>query len=74
MIAFDVYLRRKLIDTVFYSAGATVDADEVKRSLVGHDGYNPAIVVRRRRTPDPCKLNADASFAREFAKRIGDTR
>ena len=49
MRAFDVYLRGKLIDTVFYSTGAVVDADEVKRSLVNHDGYDPAITVRERR-------------------------
>jgi hypothetical protein len=47
--AFDVYLNGRCIDTVFYSASANVDADEVKRSLVGHDGYDPAIVVRKRR-------------------------
>ena len=45
---FDVYLRGKLIDTVFYSASARVD--EVKRSLVDHDGYDPAIVVKQRRS------------------------
>ena len=45
--AFDVYLRRKLIDTVFYPSRDTVD--EVKRSLVNHDDYDPDIVVRRRR-------------------------
>jgi hypothetical protein len=45
--AWNVYLNGKLIDTVFYSAGAKVTADEVKRSLVNHDGYDPGIVVRR---------------------------
>jgi hypothetical protein len=48
-IAFDVYLGRKVIDTVFYSASAKVTNDEVKRSLVGHDGYDPSIRVVRRR-------------------------
>lgn len=44
---FDVYLRGKLIDTVFYSASANVDVDEVRRSLIDHDGYDPAIVVKK---------------------------
>jgi predicted metal-binding protein len=48
-IAFDVYLYGKNIDTIFYSADANVDADEVKRSLVNHDGYSPDIVVHRRK-------------------------
>ncbi len=47
--AFDVYLNGKCIDTVFYSAGVKVDRDEVKRSLVNHDGYDPSIIVRKRR-------------------------
>lgn len=48
--AYDVYLRGRLIDTVFYTSYES--ADEVKRSLVNHDGYDPAIVVRvSRRKP-----------------------
>ncbi len=46
---WDVYLNGKKIDSVFYSRGAKVDADEVRRSLVNHDGYSSAIVVRRGR-------------------------
>ena len=46
MKAFDVYLNGKKIDTVFYSDGVKVDCEEVKRSLVGHDGYDPRIVVK----------------------------
>ena len=49
MRAFNVYLHGKLIDTVFYAAGTTIDADEVKRSLVNHDGYDPSIVVKLQR-------------------------
>jgi hypothetical protein len=45
--AWNVYLDGKLIDTVFYSASARVTADEVKRSLVNHDGYDSRITVRR---------------------------
>lgn len=51
MNAWDVYLpqangRNKHIDTVFYDASYK-DADEVKRSLVNHDGYPPNIIVRK---------------------------
>lgn len=45
MVGWNVYLHGKLIDTVYYSAGC--DAEYVCKSLVNHDGYNPAIVVRR---------------------------
>ena len=42
---WNVYLNGRLIDTVFFTPDC--DADYVKRALVDHDGYNPAIVVRR---------------------------
>ena len=47
--SFDVILGRKVIDTVFYSPNDTVTTDEVYRSLVNHDGYDPRIVVRENR-------------------------
>jgi hypothetical protein len=47
--AFDVFLNGKEIDTVFYSAGANVDAEEVRRSLIDHDGYDGRITVRERK-------------------------
>ncbi len=43
--AFDVYLNGRCFDTVFYSAKANVDADEVRRSLINHDGYDSRIEV-----------------------------
>lgn len=43
--AFNVSLRGKRIDTVFYSAGHT--AADVKQSLIRHDGYDPAITVTK---------------------------
>lgn len=43
--AFDVYEDGEEIDTVFYSASVKVDAEEVRRSLVDHDGYSPSIEV-----------------------------
>lgn len=45
---FDVFLRGKEIDTVFYSQWSKETEDDVKRSLVNHDGYDPAIVVKLR--------------------------
>jgi hypothetical protein len=47
MQAFDVYLNGKEIDTVFYSDEPKVPVEEVKDSLVNHDGYNPNIEVKR---------------------------
>ena len=46
MTAWDIYLNGKWIDTVF---GMEKDADEVKRSLINHDGYDWRIVVRKAR-------------------------
>jgi hypothetical protein len=47
--AFDVYLGRELIDTVFYSRSVNVDVEEVKKSLINHDGYDSRITVREVR-------------------------
>lgn len=44
---FNVYLNGRLIDTVFQSGPFTTE--EVKRSLVNHDGYDPRIVVKKQR-------------------------
>lgn len=55
MTAFDVYRPTKTgkslrwIDTVFYSDSAKVTRDEVRRSLINHDGYPSDIVVRKSR-------------------------
>ena len=48
--AFNVYIplsgdRFKLIDTVYYNATDNITTEEVKQSLVNHDGYDPRIVV-----------------------------
>ena len=43
--AWNVYLNGKLIDTVFFTPD--MGADDVKRSLVNHDGYDSGITVRR---------------------------
>lgn len=47
MKAWDVWLNGRCIDTVFFDED--ISADEVYRSLVNHDGYNPGIEVRRAR-------------------------
>ncbi len=51
MTAYNVWLNGRLIDTVFWNdrcdGGAKITADDVRRSLIDHDGYNPNIVVRR---------------------------
>lgn len=43
--AYDVYKGKKLIDTVFYNYEE--DVNQVKKSLVDHDGYDSDIVVRK---------------------------
>lgn len=53
MIAFNVYLRGKKIDTVFYADNSRETPEDVRRSLVEHDCYDPAIVVRREREVKP---------------------
>lgn len=50
MQAFNVYKGSKLIDTVFYGKGVKVDKDEVRRSLINHDGYDADIRVTKRKT------------------------
>lgn len=53
MQAWDVVLNGEVIDTVFWNAkadgGATITAEEVKDSLINHDGYDSRIVVRKGR-------------------------
>ena len=44
IIAWDVHLNGKLIDTVF---AQEEDAEEVKWSLINHDNYDPNIEVKR---------------------------
>lgn len=58
MHAYDVYLNDELIDTVFFVAADATE--EVKRGLINHDGYDPAIIVREASKADgqyePCDL------------------
>lgn len=50
MQIFDVWLGSKKIDTVHYNDSPKVLKDEVYRSLVNHDGYNPEIRISKRRS------------------------
>lgn len=43
MFAHNVYLNGRLIDTVFADYS---DTDEMRQSLINHDGYDSRIVVR----------------------------
>ena len=51
-IAYDVFLRGDLIDTVFYNefcdGGARITKKDVKESLINHDGYDYRIKVKMR--------------------------
>lgn len=83
MQEWNVYLEdehgdERLIDTVFYDSDC--DADYVKRGLVDHDGYDPAIkgqhgrglttMKRFRKTRTPAQLDeAIADLARDHVNR-----
>ena len=44
MKAWNIYLNEKRIDTVFYNNEVT--AEEVKRGLIEHDGFDSGIIIR----------------------------
>lgn len=44
MNKFHVWLNGELIDIVFFEEDSS---REVKKSLIEHDGYHPAIIVRK---------------------------
>ena len=44
-MAWNVYLKGKLIDTVFYDK--TCDAEYVRNGLINHDGYDQRIIVKK---------------------------
>ena len=46
MIAWLVYLGNRWLTTVYYADDC--DAEWVRRGLINHDGYPPAITVYRR--------------------------
>ena len=45
MNAWKITLNGHMIDMVFYNDD--IDKEEVKRSLIDHDGYDPRINIRR---------------------------
>lgn len=45
MKSFNVYLHGREIDTVFYNDDVSITTEEVKRSLINHDGYDYKIKV-----------------------------
>ena len=59
--AYNVYIGRKLIDTVFQSGSST--AAEVKRSLVNHDGYDPRIKVTKQKARSTMASRSRASHS-----------
>jgi hypothetical protein len=57
MQGWDVILRGKVIDTVFYQKG--IDAEEVRRGLINHDNYHPNIRVRKASRERQATTNED---------------
>lgn len=49
MTLWDIFNKGKLIDTVSYDN--KIQADEVKKSLIDHDGYPPEIEVKIHTAP-----------------------
>lgn len=47
MVWFDVYLNDEEIDSIPYSEEADMTEEDVKKSLIYHDGYDPNIVVKK---------------------------
>ncbi len=46
---FNVFLNGKLIDSVNFSIDAKMTSEEVRQSLINHDGHDARIVVRKER-------------------------
>lgn len=46
---FNVFLNGKMIDTVTYSIDSKMTSEEVRQSLINHDGYDANIIVRKER-------------------------
>ena len=49
MVAYNVYLGTRNIDTVFYSECCEMTEEEVKDSLVRHDHFDPRIMVFKQK-------------------------
>jgi len=46
LIGYDVFIENEWVDGVFFTSEQ--DAEEVRKSLVEHDGYDPRIEVVRQ--------------------------
>jgi len=68
--AFDVFLDGKNIDTVFYSIDEVVDADEVKKSLIEHDGYDPNIEVEEVISNKKASLEVEEDIPEKHANQL----
>jgi hypothetical protein len=59
IIAWDVYLHGKVIDTIFFRRDhqrVTDQSDDIRRSLINHDGYDPGIAVRKARSTRTARI------------------
>jgi hypothetical protein len=65
---FNVYLRGKLIDSVFSTETSTA---EMKRSLVNHDGYDPGIRVTRSQQYDRT-YRGQTQLARDYSRKLSN--
>lgn len=68
---FLVFLDGQEIDKVFYSGN--VDEEEVRQSLINHDGYDPGIVVEREGTP-PLQERTDKEWYGDEAPKFVEIR
>ena len=72
MFAFNVWLGGKKIDTVFSKEHGTIveKCEQVRKSLIGHDGYDPEITVTwpkgQRVTRDSYDLEADYGYGNGY--------
>lgn len=68
--AFDVFLNGEEIDTVFYNDNSNVDEEEVKRSLINHDGYDSGIevVLHQKSTSTEAKKAKQAADSKATGK------
>lgn len=73
MNSWDVYLKGKKIDTVFYTPDC--DAEYVKKSLVDHDGYDPAVSVKlaKKAVKESCSKQHEAKKEKKQYKKAFTT-
>jgi hypothetical protein len=68
---WNVSLNGKRIDKVFYVTGAT--ADDIRRSLINHDGYDPAIKVTKEKARAPVWIKPRTTGRDPFSKQAFET-